>query len=204
MISYDNICYCSIQKIRIRIIMSFSGLLHVLKEEYHINCGKHSLMYNLLFPNYCYKYLFYTRIYEYCRQHGKNPLCLILAPIFKFVRHRWSFKTKIEIPTYTIGRGLKINHTVGGIVINSRAKIGNYCYLSNGVIVGQSSVEDPWSVPNIGNYVHLAPNSKVFGKITVGDHALIGTDCVVRYNVPPNSCIVGNPARIVRMGGGKM
>lgn len=183
--------------------MSFFQMLHVLREEYNLNCGQHSVLYNIFFPNYCYKYLFYTRIYEYCRLHSKNPFCLVISPFFKYIRHRLSFMTKIEIPTNTIGHGLRINHTVGGIVINSRAKIGNYCYLSNGVIVGQSSVEDSWSVPCIGDYVHLAPNSKVFGKITVGDHVLIGTDCVVRYDVPPNSCVVGNPARIVRMGGKK-
>ena len=134
---------------------------------------------------------------------GKNILQRIAAPFLKMKVNKWSFRTKIEIPTFTIGRGLKINHTTGGIIINSRAHIGEYCYLSSGVIIGQDNIYKPNNVPILGNHIHLAPNCKVFGKITIGDNVIIGTDCVVMKSVPANCCVVGNPARIVRKDGVK-
>ena len=75
--------------------------------------------------------------------------------------------------------------------------------MSNGVIIGQDNIHKPDNVPIIGNNVHLAPNSKVFGKITIGDNVIIGTDCVVMKSVPSNCCVVGTPARIVRKDGVK-
>lgn len=135
------------------------------------------------------------------RELGGGGLWRLFSPFLKWKVHRLSFKTKIEIPLFTIGKGLKINHTTGGIVINSRARIGEKCYLSNGVIIGQDNIHKPQNVPTIGNNVHLAPNSKVFGKVIIGDNVIIGTDCVVMKDVPSNCCVVGNPARIVRKDG---
>lgn len=109
-----------------------------------------------------------------------------------------SFKTKIEIPIFTVGEGCKINHTVGNIVINSRATIGKNCYLSNGVIIGTNNIYKKYNVPIIGDNVHLAPNAKIFGNIHIGDNVIIGTDCIVMKNVVDNCCVVGTPAKIVR------
>lgn len=134
---------------------------------------------------------------------NKGGLFKIFIPFLKYKVHRLSFKTKIEIPLYTIGYGLKINHTTGGIVVNSRARIGRYCYLSNGVIIGQDNIYKPNNVPTIGDHVHLAPNAKVFGKVSIGNNVIIGTDTIVMKSVPDNCCVVGNPARIVRKNGVK-
>lgn len=179
--------------------MKLKTLLSCLKLEYNLNVGSKSLIYNILYPNWCYKYLFYLRLYEYHKINGNKIFTFIL----KFKVNKWSQKTKIEIPTNTVGHGLKINHIVGNIVINSRARIGKNCYLSNGVIIGQDNIHKPDNVPIIGNNVHLAPNCKVFGKITIGDNVIIGTDCVVMKSVPSNCCVVGTPARIVRKDGVK-
>lgn len=181
--------------------MNFSELTSIIHEEYLLNCSSKSLLHNVLYPNYCYRFLFYNRLYEYIKSNRSNVFFRLLLPLLKFQVHKWSFRTKIEIPTFTVGRGLKINHTTGGIVINSRARIGDYCYLSNGVIIGQDNIHKPSNVPTIGNHVHLAPNSKVFGKVTIGDNVIIGTDCVVMKSVPDNCCVVGCPARIVRKDG---
>lgn len=180
---------------------TIKDFINILKLEYHLNVGSRSLLYNIIYPDWCYKYLLFLRIYEFCRE--RRGLYKIISPFIKWKLHRLSFKTKIEIPTYTVGHGLKINHTVGNIVINSRARIGENCYLSNGVIIGQDNIHKPDNVPIIGNNVHLAPNCKVFGKITIGDNVIIGTDCVVMKSVPSNCCVVGTPARIVRKDGVK-
>ena len=182
--------------------MKLKEVFSVIKEEYYLNCGHKSFIYNLIYPNYCYKYLFYNRLYEFSRS-GDGGIKKIFSFFLKIKVHKWSFKTKIEIPTFTIGRGLKINHTTGGIIINSRARIGRNCYLSNGVIIGQDNIYKPNNVPIIGNNVHFAPNSKVFGNVIIGDNVIIGTDCIVMKSIPSNCCVVGNPARIVRKDGKK-
>ena len=175
---------------------SLKETIRIIKYEYRLNCGSHSFLYNILYPNYCYKLLLYLRIYEYLR--SKSGGVSIITPFIKLRYHRLSFKTKIEIPTFTVGEGCKINHTVGNIVINSRATIGKHCYLSNGVIIGTDNIHKKYNVPTIGDNVHLAPNAKVFGKVNIGDNTIIGTDCIVMRNVEANSCIVGTPARIVK------
>jgi acetyltransferase-like isoleucine patch superfamily enzyme len=35
-------------------------------------------------------------------------------------------------------------------------------------------------------------------KITIGENAIIGAGSVVTKNVPPNSIVAGNPARVLR------
>lgn len=184
--------------------MTSKECLNIVCEEYQLNCGAKSISYNLLYPNYCYRYLLYLRLYEYCRYGGgKTVLHKIASILLKRKINKWSFRTKIEIPTFTIGRGLKINHTTGGIIINSRARIGRNCYLSTGVVIGQDNIHKPDNVPIIGDNVHLAPNCKVFGRVTIGNNVIIGTDCVVMHDIPDNCCVVGNPARIVRQNGNK-
>lgn len=119
---------------------SIRDFINVLTIEYRINVGSRSLLYNIIYPDWCYKYLLFLRIYEFCRE--RRGIYKIISPFIKWKLHRLSFKTKIEIPTYTVGHGLKINHTVGNIVINSRARIGENCYLSNGVIIGQDNIHN--------------------------------------------------------------
>lgn len=181
--------------------IKFRDFISTIKIEYKLNCSSKSFLFNLLYPNYCYKYLFSLRLYEFVR--CKRGLYKVLSPFLKYRVHRLSYKTKIEIPLFTVGYGLKINHTTGGIVVNSRARIGRYCCLSNGVIIGQDNIYKPNNVPTIGDNVHFAPNAKVFGKVSIGNNVIIGTDTIIMKSVPDNCSVVGNPARIVRQNGVK-
>jgi acetyltransferase-like isoleucine patch superfamily enzyme len=36
--------------------------------------------------------------------------------------------------------------------------------------------------------------------VTIGDESIVGSGSVVTRDVPPNSIVVGNPARVVRTG----
>lgn len=46
---------------------SLKETIRIIKYEYRLNCGSHAFLYNILYPNYCYKLLLYLRIYEYLR-----------------------------------------------------------------------------------------------------------------------------------------
>jgi maltose O-acetyltransferase len=50
----------------------------------------------------------------------------------------------------------------------------------------------------IGNEVWLGGGAMVLPGVTVGDRSIVGAGSVVVRHVPPNSLVVGNPARIVR------
>ena len=49
----------------------------------------------------------------------------------------------------------------------------------------------------IGKNVFLGANAVILPGIKVGDNAIIGAGAVVTKNVPPDSIVVGNPAKIV-------
>ena len=52
---------------------------------------------------------------------------------------------------------------------------------------------------HVGKAVHVGSNATIREKISIGDFSLIGAGAVVIKNVPPNSIVVGNPARVLRI-----
>lgn len=53
--------------------------------------------------------------------------------------------------------------------------------------------------PIIGNNVFIGSNSVIIGKVHIGDNATIGAGSVVVKDVPANSVVAGNPARVIKM-----
>jgi virginiamycin A acetyltransferase len=51
----------------------------------------------------------------------------------------------------------------------------------------------------IGNDVWTGWDSTILPGVTVGDGAIVGARAVVTRDVPPDTVVAGNPARIVRM-----
>ena len=53
--------------------------------------------------------------------------------------------------------------------------------------------------PIIGNNVELGANVIIIGAIIVGDNVSIGAGSVVVKDIPKNSIVAGNPAKIIKM-----
>ncbi|HEU5074496.1 MAG TPA: hypothetical protein VFU02_09990, partial [Polyangiaceae bacterium] len=51
-------------------------------------------------------------------------------------------------------------------------------------------------LPVIGNNVFLEPGCKVLGEVTLGDNVVVRANSLVLKDVPSNSIVLGNPARI--------
>lgn len=84
-----------------------------------------------------------------------------------------------------------------GVVIGETAEIGDDCYLYHQVTLGVARTAGGKRHPTIGNNVIIGAGAKVLGPVTVGDNARIGSNAVVVDSVPPDTTVVGVPARPV-------
>lgn len=92
-----------------------------------------------------------------------------------------------------------------------RITVGEDCMFSNNIIVRTSDSHPIFDKESderenysrdafIGKHVWIAPNSKIFKGVSIGEGAVIGSDTLVTKDVPAYSLAVGHPAKIVRSG----
>jgi len=127
-----------------------------------------------------------------------------------------------------IGDDVKIGTFVEiqkGAKIGNRCKVSSHTFICEGVVLeddvfighnvtftndrypratngeGQLKSEADWDC--IGTLVKsgasIGSGATLLCGITVGENALIGAGSVVTKNVPPNSVVAGNPARVVKL-----
>lgn len=104
---------------------------------------------------------------------------------------------QIEIITQNIGPGMRLFHKTGCVI---RAEsIGMNFSCGQGVTVGVGKYNEglQTNLPIIGDNVWIAANATVIGGITVGNNSTIGAGAVVIHDVPENSTVAGNPARVI-------
>ena len=115
----------------------------------------------------------------------------------RFSSHLARWFTGIEIhPAAKLGRRLVIDHGMG-VVIGETAEVGDDCYFYHQVTLGVARTMSGKRHPTIGNNVIIGAGAKVLGPIAVGDNARIGSNAVVVDAVPPDTTVVGIPARPV-------
>ena len=122
----------------------------------------------------------------------------------RYVSQRAARITGIEIhPGATIGRRLVIDHGTG-IVIGETTEIGDDVLIYQGVTLGGTGKDRGKRHPTIGNNVMISAGAKVLGPFKIGDNSRVAAGAVVLEEVPPNSTVVGVPARVVRQDGKKV
>lgn len=135
--------------------------------------------------------IFFYRISRWCYLHH-IPFVpkLITLLIFLVYNSKVPYQAKI-------GKGTKLGYGGIGVVIHSKAQIGDYCSIGQQVTIGGGSRYP--GLPIIGNYVRISKGAIVFGGITIGDNAIIGANAVVNKPVPDNAVVAGVPAKIIRI-----
>jgi serine O-acetyltransferase len=109
---------------------------------------------------------------------------------------RNSIRYGIEIPFGArVGAGLRINHQVGGVVVNQRAVLGSAITLTPGVVIGNNAPNP--DAPVLGDRVVLNVGSKIIGAITLGNDIQVGANAVVIRDVPDDTVVAGVPARVI-------
>jgi acetyltransferase-like isoleucine patch superfamily enzyme len=105
-------------------------------------------------------------------------------------------RCKIQSHTFicegvTIEDGVMVSH--GVMFINDREP---------GAVNPDGSLQDEkdWTVEPtlVKNRASIGTNATIMCGITIGENALVGAGAVVTKDVPPNTVVAGNPARVMR------
>lgn len=141
--------------------------------------------------NPIWKYERILRKHEYYNNCSKN---ILLRQYYRIKHKRLGIKYGFTIPINTFGKGLSIAH-VGTIVVNSGAKIGDYCRIHTCVNIGTEAGKENYA-PTVGNGVYIGPGAKIFGNIKLGNNIAIGANAVVNKDfIEDNISIGGIPAK---------
>lgn len=139
----------------------------------------------------------YLKIYRKANHYYYSSNNKILKYYYMIRLVRLSKKTQFQITEKTIiGKGCYIGHN-GRIIINPSAKLGDNINLSTGVVIGQENRGKKKGTPTIGNKVWIGANAIIVGNIKIGNNVLIAPNSYVNMDVPDNSIVLGNPARII-------
>ena len=115
----------------------------------------------------------------------------------RVLSHLTRWLTGVEIhPGATIGKRLFIDHGMG-TVVGETADIGDDVLLYHGVTLGGDDMRPCKRHPTLEDGVTIGANATLIGDITIGEDATVGAGAVVVDDVPPETTVVGNPARPV-------
>jgi serine O-acetyltransferase len=165
-----------------------------LKEDIEVVFERDPAAKNVLEVLLCYPGLHAIILHRIAHYFYKKGF--VLLP--RLISHINRFLTGIEIhPGAKIGRRFFIDHGMG-VVIGETTEIGDNVTIYQGVTLGGTGKEKGKRHPTIKDNVVIGSGAKVLGPIVVGENSKIGAGAVVLKDVPPNSTVVGVPARCVK------
>jgi serine O-acetyltransferase len=170
--------------------LSIKKILQADLYRYQKSRGAFSLVRCLfLFPGF--RFTFVLRQAAVCRKYS------IRGIFWRFWHRRLMYKFGFEIPVHTrIGKGFYIGH-FGGIVVNGRVSIGDYCNITHGVTLGQANRGKNKGFPVLGDRVWLGAHAVVVGNVKIGSNVMIAPNTFVNFDVPDNAIVIGNPGKII-------
>jgi acetyltransferase-like isoleucine patch superfamily enzyme len=118
-------------------------------------------------------------------------------------------------PFVEIGKNVKINDNTrisSHSFICELVTIGKNCFIGHGVMFtndllpratnldGSAQNENDWTLVEtfVKKGASIGSNATILCGITIGENSLIGAGSVVVNDVPKNSIVVGNPARVIK------
>ena len=98
-----------------------------------------------------------------------------------------------------LSKGLICDHPYG--IVAHYKDFGTNNRLYQNVTIGAKrgfKSSFPEEYPSIGNNVVVYAGAVICGDVTIGDNSEIGANSVVINDVPPNSIVAGNPAKVIK------
>lgn len=102
----------------------------------------------------------------------------------------------------TVGTGLSLVHPVG-VTMGFGARVGDNVTFAGGVVLAARYYDEDHGgeqeFPVIEDDVTIGAHAVIVGGVRVGRNATVGANSVVLTDVPPNTVVLGVPARRVGM-----
>jgi len=114
-------------------------------------------------------------------------------------------------PTLTVGDGSFVGHNCG-FNVGAAVTVGRHCLLATGVLIydqdghpldadrrraGDPTPPEAVAAVTLGDDVWVGTGAVILKGVTVGDRAVVAARSVVTKDVPADSVVAGNPARVV-------
>lgn len=125
-----------------------------------------------------------------------------VGKFFRFLRIQYLRKMGVSVGNNCfISMGAWLDLRRGKIII------GNNCSITQKAIILSHDAtarrvrpgDNGEGVTTIDNNVFIGMGAIVMRNVTIGENSIIGVGAVVTKDVPPNSMVVGNPMRIIKV-----
>lgn len=115
------------------------------------------------------------------------------------------FLCDVEInPDADIGPDFHLDHALS-ILIGRRTRLGRGVRIYSHVAVGALGAPGTDPFMDVRDYVQIYHGAMVGGNCIIGEFAQIGLNAVVLdRDIPPYAVVVGNPGKVVKIGGEKV
>jgi len=143
------------------------------------------------------KGLLFVICFRVCNFFSRNIFLKIIGIPFRILYVffiQWGMGIDV-IASTSIGKGLVVFHGQG-LIVNGDTVIGDNVTLRHNTTIGNA--REGSKCPVIENNVDIGANCVVIGNITIGANSVVGAGSVVVKSIPPNSVVVGNPAKVIK------
>lgn len=145
---------------------------------------------------YIWKYQSILRkleLYNFIRTHKNNIFSSLIYSWYSLRLNKLGIRIGIDTWHSVFDRGLVIHHVAGGIIVNSKAKIGKNCHLHGNNCIGNNGKNE--GVPQIGDNCRIGVGAKIIGNICLGDNITVAAGAVVTKScLEENVILAGIPA----------
>src|ERR1051326_6866303 len=104
------------------------------------------------------------------------------------------------VESQAVGAGTRVwafAHILPGAVVGQDCNICDHTFLENDIVIGDRLTPQQLLRTTIKKGASIGANATILPGLTIGERAMVGAGAVVTRNVPPDSIVAGNPAKIV-------
>jgi sugar O-acyltransferase (sialic acid O-acetyltransferase NeuD family) len=115
--------------------------------------------------------------------------------------------TSVVAGSAEVGEGVVVN---AGAIVGAVTRLGAFVHLNRGALVAHDDVIEEFATlgpgcvlaafVSVGRGAFLGTGCVCAPDVTIGSNSVVGAGATVIKDVPPNTVVVGNPARVVRSG----